>query len=71
MEYDLKKRKMEFVQRAKLEKKKSRARLDEISARELKCFWTWPWGHKYEYSQLSPGYTKKECIGCGKFELLG
>jgi len=60
MEYDFKKEKIEAAKQAKLNKKKFQAEQDEIDAKRLKCFWTWPWGHKYEYFEL-----RKKCIICG------
>jgi hypothetical protein len=31
------------------------------------CFWTWPWGHRWEVIEGSGGYGywDERCVGCG------
>lgn len=40
----------------------------ERDRRYRRCFWTWPWGHKWNREAVYPqlGRATWRCVGCGK-----
>jgi hypothetical protein len=56
-------RKRELRAKRKADQKVANAAYSVRVKREFKCFWTWPWGHVYKWSNSA---QKSLCVGCDK-----